>query len=139
MIVISRSLCRLFYLPWGSIPKIYRVSVGATESPIQRGLFKIIERWLYPSYRTKDGTIYKGSKNNWTGIGPVLFILANLKGEKIKHSIHGFVDNWKYRQSYVKSHTINYTQESSGCVRMNNNNILDLEKSVKMGELVVII
>lgn len=139
MLIISCEFCRLLHLSLKATPKIYPVSVGANESPTEKGIFKIAERWLYPNYRTKDGTVYKGSKNNWTGIGPVLLILARWNGEKIKHSIHGFVNNWKYRQSYVKSYTINFTRESSGCIRMDNNNILELEKKTKIGEIVLVV
>jgi len=119
--------------------KVFKISVGLEETPTPSGIFQICERWPYPDYKTKDGKVFKGSKNNMTGIGAMLYVLADLKGRKIIQSIHGFVDNWKHRQSYVKVHTLNYTQESSGCVRMSNSDILDLDAKIKIGEIVAII
>lgn len=137
MVIILRKRCQLIMINKLKFSK-YCISVGAPETPTPRGIFRVVERWQYPRYKCEDGTIYPGSKDVWTGLGPLLFIFVDLRGQKIRQSLHGFVENWPHFPDYVKSNGLNFRQESYGCIRMRNQDILDADAHIRIGDWVLI-
>ena len=101
----------------GRVVKVYRVSVGAPESPSPTGRFTIVRRLAKPTYYAPGTIIPPGPANP---LGP-RWIGLNLPG----YGIHG--TNQPSSIGRDASH---------GCIRMRNRDVLELFALVRAGDVV---
>jgi len=118
-IVVSIPDRKLALIEDGEVVKVYRVAVGASESPTPEGEFQIVNRLTSPTYYHPGKVIGPGADNplgtRWMGL--------NLKG----FGIHGT----NVPRSIGKA-------ASHGCVRMSKKDLEELFELVRVGDLVVI-
>jgi len=118
-IVVSIPDRKLALIEDGEVVKVYRVAVGASESPTPEGEFQIINRLTSPTYYHPGKVIGPGADNplgtRWMGL--------NLKG----FGIHG--TNIPNSIGKAASH---------GCLRMAKKDLEELFELVQVGDVVVI-
>ena len=118
-IVVSIPDRKLALIEDGEVVKVYRIAVGALESPTPKGEFKIVNRLTSPTYYHPGKVIGPGADNplgtRWMGL--------NLKG----FGIHG--TNVPTSIGKAASH---------GCVRMAKKDLEELFELVQVGDVVVI-
>jgi lipoprotein-anchoring transpeptidase ErfK/SrfK len=119
VIVVSIPDRKLAILEGSKVLKTYRVAVGAAETPSPTGKFLIINRIPHPSYY-HPGTVIPPSANNPIG---TRWIGLDKKG----YAIHG--TNEPHSIGHAASH---------GCIRMRNQEVEELFKMVRTGDVVEI-
>jgi len=118
-IVVDLAERKLALVEDGRVVKIYRVAVGAEQTPSPVGEFKIVHRVAEPAYYAPGVVISAGATNP---LGPRWLGLSE-KGI----GIHG--TNRPSSIGHSASH---------GCVRLRNRDIEDLFARVRVGDTVVI-
>lgn len=116
-VVVSIPDRKLALVENGRIAKIFRVAVGAPESPTPAGEFRIVQRLVRPTYYAPGVIIPAGPQNP---LGP-RWIGLNLKS----YGIHG--------TNQPRSIGRN---ESHGCIRMRNRDVAQLFEMVRVGDVV---
>jgi lipoprotein-anchoring transpeptidase ErfK/SrfK len=118
-IVVSVPDRKLAVIENGKVIKIYRVAVGAKDSPSPSGEFKIINRVQKPTYYAPGVVIPAGEDNplgpRWIGLN-----LSHL-------GIHG-----TNQPRSIGRHA------SHGCIRMHNADVEELFERVRLGDTVVL-
>jgi lipoprotein-anchoring transpeptidase ErfK/SrfK len=118
-IVVSIPDRKLAVIENGKVAKIYRVAVGAKESPSPSGEFKIINRIQKPTYYAPSVVIPAGEDNplgpRWIGLSLSHF---GIHGTNQPHSIG--------------------RHASHGCIRMHNADVEELFERVRVGDTVVL-
>ncbi len=118
-IVVSVPDRKLAVIENGKVIKIYRVAVGAKDSPSPSGEFKIVNRVQKPTYYAPGVVIPAGEDNP---LGP-RWIGLNLS----HFGIHG-----TNQPRSIGRHA------SHGCVRMHNADVEELFERVRVGDTVVL-
>lgn len=118
-IVVSIPDRKLAVIEDGKVVKIYRIAVGAKDSPSPAGEFKIINRISQPTYYA-PGLIIPADEDNplgprWIGLN---FSHLGIHGTNQPHSIGRYA--------------------SHGCIRMRNADVEDLFGRVRVGDTVVL-
>lgn len=116
-IVVSFADHKLALVENGRVVKVYRVTVGAPESPSPTGRFTIAQRLTNPTYYAPGTVIPPGPANP---LGP-RWIGLNLAG----YGIHG--TNQPSSIGRDASH---------GCIRMRNRDVEELFALVRAGDVV---
>jgi lipoprotein-anchoring transpeptidase ErfK/SrfK len=116
-IVVSIPDCKLALVEDGRVTKVYQTAVGAPVSPSPTGTFQIATRLSNPTYY-HSGKVVGPGKNN--PLGP-RWLGLSLKG----FGIHG--TNAPRSIGHAASH---------GCIRLRNQDILDLFERVEVGDVV---
>jgi L,D-transpeptidase catalytic domain len=116
-IVVSIPDRKLALVENGRVVRIFRVAVGAPESPSPTGEFRIVQRLVRPTYYAPGVIIPAGPQNP---LGP-RWIGLNLKS----YGIHGT----NQPRSIGRS-------ESHGCIRMRNRDVAQLFEMVRVGDVV---
>jgi hypothetical protein len=116
-VVVSFPDHKLALIEHGRVVKVYRVAVGAPESPSPMGRFVIVRRLENPTYYAPGTIIPPGPANP---LGP-RWIGLNLAG----YGIHG--TNQPNSIGRDASH---------GCVRMRNRDVQELFARVREGDVV---
>jgi hypothetical protein len=116
-IIVSFPDHNLALIENGRVVKVYRVAVGAPESPSPTGRFTIVRRLTNPTYYAPGTIIPPGPANP---LGP-RWIGLNLPG----YGIHG--TNQPSSIGRDASH---------GCVRMRNRDVAELFARVREGDVV---
>src|SRR4029077_5197277 len=116
-IVVSFPDHKLALVENGCVVKVYRVAVGAPESPSPTGRFTIAQRLTNPTYYAPGTVIPPGPANP---LGP-RWIGLNLAG----YGIHG-----TNQPSSIGR------DESHGCIRMHNRHGEELFALVRAGDVV---
>jgi L,D-transpeptidase-like protein len=118
-VLISIPDRKLALIEDGQVVRVYSVAVGAPETPSPTGRFKIVSRILKPTYYHKGFVIRPGRANplgnRWIGL--------DLKG----YGIHG--TNEPHSIGHAASH---------GCIRMGKQDVEDLFRRVRVGDVVTI-
>lgn len=119
-IIVSLADCRLALVEGDRVVKIYHTAVGAPQSPSPVGTYRIANRISNPTYYTPGKVIPPGPANplgtRWLGL--------NLHG----YGIHG--TNQPQSIGRAASH---------GCIRLRNEDMEELFRLVRSGDLVEIL
>ncbi|HYL10567.1 MAG TPA: L,D-transpeptidase [Candidatus Acidoferrales bacterium] len=118
-IVVSIPDRKLAVIENGKVVKIYRVGVGAKDSPSPSGEFKIINRIQKPTYYAPGVEIPAGEDNplgpRWIGLSLSHF---GIHGTNQPRSIGRYA--------------------SHGCIRMRNADVEELFERVRVGDAIVL-
>lgn len=118
-IVVSIPERRLAIVERGRVKKLYRVAVGAQESPSPTGTFRIVNKVARPGYWHKGTVVAPGSGNpvgsRWIGL------------DRAHYGIHGTNEPDSIGQA-----------ASHGCVRMERRDLEELFAQVRVGDEVEI-
>ncbi len=116
-IVVSIPDRKLALLEDGRVVRVYRVAVGAPDSPSPTGQFKIVHRLPNPTYYAPGVVLPPGPENplgtRWIGL------------DKKGFGIHGTNQPWSVGKN-----------ASHGCIRMRNRDAEDLFVRVRAGDVV---
>jgi hypothetical protein len=123
-IEIDKKTNYLYLYKAGKIIKTYRVATGRTKSLTPEGTFRIIIKISQPGWTNSSGkTIPGGDPKNPLG---ARWLGMQVNGDKGRtYGIHG-----TNNPSSIGTHA------SSGCVRMHNNDVINLYNTVPTGTLV---
>jgi hypothetical protein len=116
-IVVSIPDRKLALVEKGRVVRVFRVAVGAPESPSPAGEYRIVQRLVRPTYYAPGVVIPAGPQNP---LGP-RWIGLNLKS----YGIHGT------NQPRSIGHN-----ESHGCIRMRNRDMVKFFDMVRLGDAV---
>lgn len=118
-IVVSIPQRKLALVERGKVKKVYRVAVGAKESPSPTGHFKIVNKVARPGY-WREGKAIRPGKDNPVG--------SRWMGLDMPHyGIHGTTEPETIGQA-----------ASHGCIRMADRDLKELFAQAHIGEEVVI-
>lgn len=116
MIVVDKSDFRLYWIRDGLLVKSYKVSVGKPSTPTPAATWKILHKEYMSDLRL--------------GFGPARMRLYRSDGRggfyRTGYLIHGQSSPW----------TVG-TMESAGCIRMYNDEVLELYPQVPLGTMVI--
>lgn len=119
LVLVSIPDCKLALLEDGSVVRVYSVAVGAASSPSPSGEFEIVNRITNPTYYHPHVVIPASQQSpigtRWLGL--------SRKG----YGIHG--TNEPHSIGHAASH---------GCIRMNNRDIAQFFRLVRVGDVVEI-
>ncbi len=119
-ILVSIPDRKLAFLENGRVVKVYPIAVGAHSSPTPAGRFRIINRLTDPTYYSPGVVIPAGDENplgpRWMGLNRKSF------------GIHGTNEPRSIGR-----------RASHGCIRMRNQDVLELFELVRVGDTVELI